>query len=206
MMREYDAEAKAAAYLSTAAQIPHREVGEALLLERLPEGDLRVLDLGCGDGHLLALVLASHPGSHGLAVDVSRPMLERASRRFAGDARVAVVEHDLAAPMPPAWGSFDAIVSSFAIHHLSHDRKRALYAEVFTCLVPDGVFCNLEHVASPSPRLHARFLQALGGAEDETNRLLDLETQLRWLRELGFVEVDCDWKWRELALIAGRRP
>ena len=204
-MREYDSEAKTAAYLGYALQIPHRGVGESLLLERLPEGTVRVLDLGCGDGHLLALVLANRSGSSGAAVDVSRPMLERAQARFAADRRVEVIEHDLRTPLPVEWGPFDVVVSSFAIHHLEHSRKRELYAEVFATLRPGGVFCNLEHVASPTSTLHERFVRALGGSEDETNLLLDLETQLRWLREVGFIEVDCDWKWRELALLAGLR-
>lgn len=205
-MREYDTEEKTATYLNIAANIPHREVGESLLLERLPEGPIRVLDLGCGDGHLLALVIGTRPGVTGVAVDVSLPMLERARERFAAHDEIAVIEHDLALPLPASWGEFDAVVSSFAIHHLTHERKRALYGEVFQQLQPGGIFCNLEHVASPNAVMHARFLQALGSKEDETNILLDLETQLRWLREIGFVEVDCDWKWRELALLAGRKP
>jgi len=68
------------------------------------------------------------------------------------------------------------------------------------------VFCNLEHVASPSERLHFEFLEKMGmrtDQEDTENKLLDLETQLRWLREIGFTDVDCHWKWRELALLVG---
>ncbi len=71
---------------------------------------------------------------------------------------------------------------------------------------PGGVFCNLEHVSSPTPALRQGFLDALGGHEDASNILLDVETQLSWLREIGFEDVDCLWKWRELALLSGVKP
>jgi hypothetical protein len=78
--------------------------------------------------------------------------------------------------------------------------------EVWEILEPGGVFCNLEHVSSPTPNLHQRFLDAIGGQEDASNILLDVETQLDWLREIGFEDVDCVWKWRELALLTGVKP
>ena len=136
-------------------------------------------------------------------------MLGRARARFTEVPGVTVVEHDLDDPLPESWGTFDAIVSGFAIHHVVDERKRALYGEVFEHLDPGGTFCNLEHVASPTPELHEAFLVAIGSSlvdDDPSNKLVAVETQLTWLREIGFEQVDCHWKWREMALLAGVKP
>ena len=194
-------------YLERADSISHRGEGESALLEFIPPDTRRILDLGTGDGRLLALVRREHPDTEAVAVDFSPAMLEAVRKRFAGDSSVNVVAHNFDEPLP-ALGKFDAIISSFAIHHLIHERKRTLYTEIYELLNPGGVFCNLEHVASPSQRLHEEFLERIGftvETEDPSNKLLDVETQLGWLREIGFQDVDCAWKWRELALLVGRR-
>jgi SAM-dependent methyltransferase len=157
---------------------------------------------------VLALLKLDRPQAEGVAIDFSPTMLSAARQRFANEATITVVEHNLDAALPDL-GKFDAIVSSFAIHHCSHDRKRSLYGEIFERLNPGGIFCNLEHVASPTAVLHQRFRAAIGIAdqpEDPSNKLLDVETQLNWLRLIGFSEVDCYWKWLELALLIGYRP
>ncbi len=175
------------------------------MIDHPPENTKRVLDLGTGDGRLIRLIKANRPAIEVVALDVSPTMLKSAREQFANDASVKITEHDLSEP-PPGLGCFEAIVSSFAIHHFKHERKGTLYEEIYDIVDPIGVFCNFEHVASPSVALHVRFLNSIGYSpekEDRANRLLPMETQLGWLRDTGFAEVDCYWKWLEMALLIG---
>ena len=201
---------------------------------RFARTDLRhILDLGTGDGIILATVLDLFSEASGVALDFSSAMLEKARERLAKfGGRALTVEADLGSP---AWrdkasGTFDAVLSGFAIHHLSHERKRALYREIYQLMSGGGVFINLEHVSSPTPRVEEMFNEAMidhlfmsrrERGEDVTpekvrsdfmerpdraaNILGPVEEQCQWLREIGFVDVDCFWKYFELAVFGGFR-
>jgi tRNA (cmo5U34)-methyltransferase len=192
-------------YLARADTFPHRAEGEGVLLDHVPRDARRILDLGTGDGRLLALLRIDRREMLAVGLDFSEVILQAARKRFADDEHVELVKHDLAEPLPTL-GRFDAVVSSFAIHHLEHERKRSLYGEIFDLLEPGGVFANFEHVASATHRLHLAFFAAIGEPledEDPSNRLLDVQSQLEWLRDIGFTDVDCYWKWLEMALLIG---
>ncbi len=203
MSEEWSDPSRVSEYLSR--EIPHRETAEAMLLEALPERVERFLDLGAGDGRLAALIRSRHPRSRGVIFDVSEPMLARAAERFDGDSMVELVAGDLSWRMGVS-GPFDAVVSGLAIHHLEDERKRSLFDEIHTLLAPRGVFVNLDLVASATEQQHERFRRAIGRERDDpSDRLAGLSEQLGWLRGHGFVEVDCHFKWLELALIVARR-
>jgi len=204
MVGEWSDPERVVEYLSR--EIPHRDIAEAMLLDALPQRIERFVDLGTGDGRLLALLHARHPDAHGIGVDSSPPMLDRATKRFVGDPLIEVRRHDLKDPLTQL-APADVLVSALAIHHLTDERKRTLYAEVHALLSPGGVFVNLDLVASASPEQHQRFRREIGRSEDDpADRLAGLCEQLRWLREAGFEQVDCHFKWLELALVVAARP
>lgn len=194
-------------YLKSVESFPYKKEGDTVLLQNIPVNATRILDIGSGDGRLIKMIKENIHRSdiEYVALDISPIMLKSLKDNFANDASVKVIEHDLDNSLPDL-GYFDAIISSFVIHHLRHSRKYSLYEEINEILNPTGVFCNLEHVSSISTRQQTKFLSLtdmLPCQEDKTNRLLSVDKQLQMLRDVGFIEVDCLWKWYELALLIG---
>jgi len=191
-------------YLKKADSFPHRKDGEAVLLDNIPLNAKRILDIGAGSGRLIKQIKEKEnflSNVEFVALDVSPTMIKALKHEFDNDNFVKIVEHDLDNRLPDL-GYFDAIISSFAIHHLKHHRKYSLYEEIYDILNSGGIFCNMEHVISASVRQHNKFIESIGvtsANEDKTNRLLSVGKQLHMLSDIGFIEVDCYWKWYEMA-------
>jgi len=189
------------------------------LLPFAPDRPPRVLDVGAGTGLLAERVARRFPAAELTLLDVSQEMLARARARFAADPRVRFEVGDYS--QVPLGGPFDAVVSALSIHHLADTDKRALYARVHDALAPGGVFVNADNVRADDPEVQRRdrrawiaAIKAAGLDEAQLDAALDrtrvdilapLDLQLGWLRDLGFVEVDCAYKWRHFVVFSGRR-
>ncbi len=194
------------------------------------------LDLGCGDGILGAALLGGYPSARGVFLDFSEPMLQQARDQLKDYADQLAFENlDYGDPvwvskMKP-YGSFDAIVSGYSIHHQPDERKREVYQEIFSLLRPGGWFVNIEHVSSAAQLnidlFENHYVTARYGIEKQNNGtrtfnelaeeyknrpdkasniLAPTELQCGWLREIGYEEVDCYFRIYELAVFAGRKP
>jgi ubiquinone/menaquinone biosynthesis C-methylase UbiE len=194
----------------------------------------RVLDLGSGSGVLASAILDRFPDVEILLADFSEPMLDAARPRFPSPPhQLRMVDFSTPAWVETVrdLAPFDAVVSGFAIHHQPDESKRRIYAEIFELLAPGAPFIHIEHVASASPWIEHQFNellvdrlyaydQATGGGrtreqvatdyvyrpDKAANILAPLETQLEWLRQIGYQDVDCLFKIYELSLFIGRKP
>lgn len=194
------------------------------------------LDLGCGDGILGAAVLGAYPSSRGVMLDFSQPMLDQARTQLADFAgQLTFVNLDYGDPAwvkaLKNEAPFDVIVSGYSIHHQPNERKAALYKEIFGLLRPGGWFVNIEHIA-PWAELATELFnehivdayyaieQRNGGTrtweemaevflnrpDRDANILVPVELQCKWLRGMGFEQVDCYFRIYELAVFGGRKP
>ena len=189
---------------------PLAEQGERVLCEYLmPASVQRVLDLGCGAGRLLEAIRARVPAVSVVGVDISADLLEEARRKFPTNHDSQFLIHDLMNELSTSLGTFDAIVSSLAIHHVPHDRKAMLYREAFSLLNPGGTFSDLDCDKMPTRRLKKMFRSAHKidrSLRHPSDQPAPLDVKLEWLEAAGFEDSNCYWHCLGMSLVGGRRP
>lgn len=150
-----------------------------------------VLDVGCGPGTLTVMEKETAGRSGYVAgIDIAPRMIAKGREQAAKsgldvDFRVASID---ALPFPGA--SFDVVTSSFMVHHLPTEVKRAGFKEVYRVLKPGGRYLIVDF---PSSRgvigalslLLARLLALV--LEEEKYSLDLLEGKVpQMLRDAGF--------------------
>lgn len=209
--------------------VPMREHQIATLCALIPaQADemFNVVELGAGGGMLARAVLEAYPNCHYYALDGSEVMRAQLRERLApyGD-RVTVAAFELAEntwretlPAP-----LRCVLSSLVVHHLTHEGKQRMFADVAQRLEPGGALLLADLVAPASDRVRRLFAeqwndsaraqsQALAGdlslyqafrdaewnyyeltEEDPIDHPSPLSDQLVWLRAAGFSVADCFW-------------
>ena len=194
------------------------------------KGDLRICDLGCGDGSLAEQLLAMQRNLHLTLIDAAPEMLAAARHRLGDRPNVHLVEATFDAVIrgEVEMTTPDFIVSSFAIHHLSQAERVALFHRIHDRLPSGGWFVNIDTVLPDEPVFAdwhydlwrewiveseriVRSEQSFRQKPDEAranpdNKLSPLTAQLRALRAASFVDVECHYRNGIFAIYSGRKP
>lgn len=188
----------------------------------------KVLDLGCGDGLFVQELAKSFKPSQVTLVDGSAEMLKAAQKRLSGQDNCYFMQASFQQLFVdnPLSGSFDFIYSSLAIHHLPSAEKKKLYAYIYERLSPGGWFIHYDVVLPPSTELEKWYLASwrewitTHPAEERREQLLGipdqykgnpdnmpdtLGSQLAVLKEVGFGNIDCFYKYGIFSLFGGSK-
>jgi tRNA (cmo5U34)-methyltransferase len=221
-----------------AVAVPDRVEQMATLLTLLPFGPhdaARVVELGCGEGHLSHAVLDAFQNATVLALDGSEEMRATASARlkdFGARARVEPFTLESDAWLPLADGA-NAVISSLAVHHLDGPAKRQLFEALGARLADDGALLIADLVQPTRAEVTELFAAAWDAAArrqaqtppgssrgfeqfihtqwnifrypDPVDMPSPLFEQLAWLRGAGFRMVDCFWLRAGHAVYGGYR-
>ncbi|OAI43107.1 hypothetical protein AYO38_02740 [bacterium SCGC AG-212-C10] len=163
----------------------------------------RVLDVGCGSGHLLAEIARAHPGAQLTGLDYwgdnweySQELCEANFRAEGFDGRAMFVRGS-ASRLPAELGSFDCVVSCMTFHEVRDvEEKTESLRQAIGRLAPGGrfVFVDLFGSGSFYPRREAieEAITASGGRISERvplERLMPMPFPLKHTRVLGDAEL-----------------
>jgi tRNA (cmo5U34)-methyltransferase len=178
-----------------------------------------ILDLGAGTGLFSSYARHKFPGASLTLIDLSSEMLRVARERFKNNDNVQYIKADYTQFSFDQ--SYDIILSSLSIHHLSHAHKSKLFHTIFRLLSNGGVFVNADQAAGSSPYFDDQYKQQWEAGVRKTElsdpvidsamerRKLDInatvDDQLRWLREAGFKHSDCVYKYNEFAVFYSQK-
>jgi tRNA (cmo5U34)-methyltransferase len=168
-----------------------------------------LLDIGCGAGNYTLKLLQYLPLKSVTLIDLSRPMLDRASERIravAPSVDVTAIQADVRdTPLPEA--AFDIAVAAAALHHLRDDQEwQSVFAAVYRSLLPGGSFWISDIVTHQSAAVqsvmwerYGEYLAALKGPQyrDDVFSYIEAEDtprplfwQLDLLARAGFRDID----------------
>ncbi len=189
-----------------------------------------MLDLGCGDGILTSVIAEVDDALTATLVDGSGDMLKKAEERLIGfkNARFVRASFEEIVREDSVGAHYDLIASSLAIHHLRLDGKKSIFRYAHDHLNPGGYFLNIDVVLAPDERIERWYsslwrewiderTRAIGPESEDFASVVDrykdnkdnkpdtLENQLEGLRDAGFSEVDCYYKYGIFAMFGGRR-
>jgi tRNA (cmo5U34)-methyltransferase len=180
----------------------------------------QILDLGAGTGLFSSFILDRRPDANLTLIDLSEGMLAIAKQRFGAEKHnITYITADYS--QFDYQDSYDCIVSSLSIHHLEDQEKHELYKRIFMLLKPGGVFVNADQVLGSSPYLECLYRsdwetkieatdlsqEALQAAYERTklDKMATLDQQLYWLREIGFMDVDCVYKYFNFVVMYAKK-
>lgn len=184
-------------------------------------GEMKVLDLGCGTGKTSAVVLQRFPSSKVYAIDFFDEMLKHARARLAPFAeRFTFTKGDFREVQFGA--DYDLCISALAIHHSTSDEKKNLFARIHAALKPNGRFVMIDWTKFDSPYMQevsAQFAEENAG-KDITDKTVvsdwvhhwreknipdTVEDMMQWLTDAGFSSAECVLRSYGMAMICAEK-
>lgn len=150
---------------------------------------MRVADIGCGPGGLVARIATEHPDAEVFGVDGDPEVLALARAKLDDRRLRATLLHGLATDPPLERASFDRVVVSLVLHHLSRRDKERTLRSAHALLRPEGQLFVVDWGEAQSlvDRLAFLSIQVLDGFANTADHVRGLIPNL--MRSAGFDDV-----------------
>lgn len=146
----------------------------------------QILDLGCGTGTLAILLKQTYPTAEVTGLDIDPKVIEIAEEKALNLGMNVTFNQGIAFELPYADHSFDRVVTSLMLHHLTLENKRRTLQEIFRVLKPEGELHVADWGKAQNGLMRAAFLsiQILDGFKTTSDNVTGLLPQI--MTDAGF--------------------
>jgi len=174
--------------------------------ENLPIGfsPKQILDLGCGNGNVTALLLKKFPDATYTLVDASQEMIALCQKQFQTYTINCVESYFQDFSFKEE--NYDLVVAGFSLHHCNSNEKRVLFRKIYSSLIKGGIFACSDLMIGKKDPEHAKLKaqwklfvhktfpngmkwQWLMEHYNEFDKPDNFSNQKKWLKEAGFSNI-----------------
>lgn len=196
--------------------VPQYKKQHEIIYELLPESSdeqLRILDLGCGNGILSELVLKKLPNAFVVGFDLTPKMLEEYEENLSAyRGRYELMLGDYR--FDSIGSSYDIVLAGLTLQHLTWGERKDFYKLIYSILNQNGSFILNDIIIDEDwdtrKFQYSSWMQFIAANGEDPEFWLDkhltkdypvtLEDHFQWLEQAGFAKMDCYWRYHNFAI------
>ncbi len=191
--------------------------------------NIEILDLGCGDGILTKYLYKNNPNALYSVCDGSSLMIDKAKNNLQQITNCNFYNNTFEEMISENVFNkeFDLIVSSLAIHHITHEIKLKFFEKLLSSMKAEGFFINIDICLSENQEINKWFyvlwkewileFQQKNNIEKDysnvpeeapkkpENHFNTLDKELELLKTAGFRNIECYYKYGLFCIYGGQK-
>jgi tRNA (cmo5U34)-methyltransferase len=201
--------------------VPQYKEQHEIIYDLLPgdmEKEIRILDLGCGNGVLSQLALKKLPNAQVVGFDLTPQMLEPYVKNLSEySGRYELIQGDYR--FDSMGSNYDIVLAGMTLQHLTWGQRKDFYRLIFNILNDNGSFILNDIIIDEDWDTRnqqydnwLKFIESNGEDskywfEKHMNKdyPVTLEDHFKWLQDAGFSKVECHWRQQNFAITSATK-
>jgi tRNA (cmo5U34)-methyltransferase len=176
--------------------------------------NIEILDLGCGTGIELQYLFNKNPNIKITGIDLSEKMLSKLKEKYINKINQIKLIKDSYLHYRIEENYYDYIISVWALHHLTYEKKSKIYEKIYNGLKDNSYYIEGEYIVSEKEeesfiKKYQKQISRLKKNEVELDYHIDIpfsiKTQKKILQEANFFDIEIIFQNKDSAIFKAKK-